>query len=317
MPLLQTSMIFTFTANPSLDRTFVVERAELGRYNRGEVTRLDLGGKGINVSRNLRVMGLSSVIVGFFGGHTGAHLVDALEEEGYEVRALKVRGETRSNITLVEREAGRYTKFNEFGPEIEAHEAEALLKSVEKQTRPGDLWVLSGSLPRGLPHTYYGEMIQRINRRGARAFLDSSGEALKAGCEAGPYLVHMNQAEVEGYIGSAIASLKDLLSAARQVHADGIRVVVLSRGANGALLGSGGAFVEAVPPSVQGENPVGAGDAMMAALVLGCLEAWDLETMARWSVAAGTSSALGEGTSVAQMDQTRVFAKNVAVRRLT
>jgi 1-phosphofructokinase len=310
-------MIFTFTANPSLDRTFVLERAELGRYNRGEVTRLDLGGKGINVSRNLRALGLSSVIVGFFGGHTGAYLVEALQGEGYEVRALEVRGESRSNITLVEQRAGRYTKFNEFGPQIGTDEASALLAFVDEQTKVDDVWVLSGSLPRGLAHAFYAEMIRRINDRGARAFLDSSGEALRQGCAARPHLVHMNRAEAEGYIGAEVTSLDDLLSAARRIQADGVRVVVLSRGPDSALLGWNGAFVEAVPPGVQGQNPVGAGDAMMAALVLGCQETWDLETMARWSVAAGTSSALGEGTSVAQMDQTRAFADEVTVRRLT
>ncbi len=310
-------MIVTFTANPSLDRTFVVERAQLGRYNRGEVTRLDLGGKGINVSRNLRQLGLSSVIVGFFGGHPGDQLIEALEAEGYEVRALPVRGQTRSNITLVERETGRYTKFNEFGPQIEADEAEALFKLVEQQARRGDLWVLSGSLPPGLPHTYYGELIQRISRRAARAFLDSSGEALAAGCAARPYLVHMNQAEVEGYLGSAVAELQDLLAAAQQLHADGVQVVALSRGAGSAVLGSAGALVEAVPPEVQVENPVGAGDAMMAALVLGSCQGWSLEQMAQWSVAAGTSSALAEGTAPIEPAQMRRLAEEVIVRRLT
>lgn len=294
----------------------MVDQVQLGTYNRGEVTTLDPGGKGINVSRNLQVMGVESTLIGFFGGGTGKHILSLLEKEGYEVLNLEIEGETRSNITLIEKDPQRYTKLNEHGPEVGRGEFQQVLQFCEEQIQPEDVLVLSGSLPPGLPHDAYAQIIQIVKKSGGRAFLDSSGDPLVKGCHAKPFFVHMNVKEAETYAGEDLAEKGKVIQTIRDLLGLPIPYVIISRGAQGAVLGSQDGIVEAVPSPVKVENPVGAGDAMMAGLVYGVIKSWDLERIATWSVAAGTSSALGEGTAVADLGKMQVILQTMTCREI-
>ena len=308
-------MIFSLTPNPSLDRTIVVPHLKVGEYNRGHVTQLDPGGKGINVSRNLRELGEDSIIVGYFGGGTGRTLVDSLRDQGFTVEALPVEGETRSNITLIELDSGRWTKLNEYGPEISDEMAKTLLTFARERTKEQDIWVLSGSLPPGLPADYYVQLITIIKERGGLVCLDSSGPPLKYGCQAAPYLVKANQVEAETVLGQKLPSGESRRKALSRFLEMGISLAVISCGAEGALLGTVGETIVGRPPSVTIKNPVGAGDSMLAALVVAHLRGWSLDQAARWCVAAGTASAMQEGTSVVTPDQIESLLDRVEVER--
>jgi len=296
-------MIYTLTANPSLDRTFVVPHLKVGEYNRGQVTKLDPGGKGINVSRNLREMGVDSIIVGYFGGSTGQALVDKLQKHGFTVEALPVTGETRSNITLIESDNGRWTKLNEYGPEISPQMAEALLDFAREHTQTEDIWVLSGSLPPGLPADFYAQLITIIKERGGLTYLDSSGPALMHGCRAAPYLVKANRVEAQTVLGRTLDTRESCYLALRDFLNMGISMAVISLGADGAVLGTAKETVAGRPPSVTVKNPVGAGDAMLAALVVAHLRGWSPDQAACYAIAAGTASAMQEGTATAKPAQ--------------
>jgi 1-phosphofructokinase len=310
-------MIYTFTPNPSLDRTFVLDRMELGEYNRGELTRFDLGGKGINVSRNLKSLGLESVILGFFGGRTGTWLVEDAKDQGYRVVAFEVKGESRSNLTVIESDGDRLTKLNEFGPEILEGEASALLQWAKDQTQPEDIWVFSGSLPPGVSDDYYGILIDVIQTNGGRAYFDSSGKPLASGWKQKPYLVHGNQQELGSLLSYELSTRDACLRAIRELANAGVEHIVMSRGDQGAFLASDGQFVEAVPEAVKVQNPVGAGDAMMAAMIFGHLKSWDPERVLRWAVSAGTVSAMKEGAATADCSEIRAFESRVTCYTLS
>lgn len=295
-------MIYTFTANPSVDRTFVVDEVTLGAYNRGVLTKLDPGGKGINVSRNLRIMGEESIVTGFFGGGTGSHILSILMAEGYKVLSLELEKETRSNITLIEKNLQRYSKFNELGPEVGEEEFQILLRLLKQRLKQDDILVLSGSLLPGLPENAYAQIIYQTKQLGGKTFLDTSGAPLYEGCQAKPYCVHMNLKEAQAYSGDDLSDRDQLIKMIKNLLDLPVDYVIISSGSQGAVLGSIDGIVEAVPASVEVVNPVGAGDAMMAGLVYGVIQDWDSEKIIKWSVAAGTSSALGEGTSVVDLE---------------
>jgi 1-phosphofructokinase len=309
-------MIYTFTANPSLDRTFVLERLELGEYNRGELTRYDLGGKGINVSRNLRSLGLESVILGFFGGRTGAWLVDDLEGQGYRVVAFEVQGESRSNVTVIETDHNRLTKLNELGPVVQEDEASAVLQWAKEHTQPEDVWVISGSLPPGVSDDYYANLIDVIQSNEGRAYFDSSGKPLANAWKHQPYLVHGNQQEFGALLGRELSSRDECLQAIQELADSGVEHIVLSRGDQGALLASTGKLAEAIPDAVMVKNTVGAGDALMATLIFGHHEGWDLERVIRWGVSAGTLSAMKEGTATVAYSEVMAFESRVVSRHI-
>jgi len=168
-------MIVSVTLNPSLDRTMAVPRLAPGSVHRGQVLRQDQGGKGINVSRALQALGIDSKVIGFFGGRTGQALEKGLHDAGFEVDCVKVDGDTRQNVTLLDRSRSQYTKINEPGPTVGWRQVAQMIGLVERSVRSGDLCVLSGSLPPGSPPDLYGTLIQRVQAQGGRAFLDSSG----------------------------------------------------------------------------------------------------------------------------------------------
>jgi 1-phosphofructokinase family hexose kinase len=201
-------MIVTVTPNPSLDRTLTVPRISFDEMIRASGSRLDWGGKGFNVSRALQALGTGSVATGFLGGATGQMLAGGLRELGIAADPLPIASETRTNTVIVETETGRYIKVNEPGPTVRPEELSAFLQKVRARIQPGDVWVLSGSLPPGLPTDFYAQLVSLVQDGGARALLDASGEPLRLGCAAGPCLVKPNALEAEELAGHPIQSAR-------------------------------------------------------------------------------------------------------------
>ncbi len=296
-------MIYTLTVNPSLDKLFILDALRVGEYNRGEVVRYDAGGKGINVSRCLQALGVESVVVGYFAGCTGGYLLDSLHRMGLEVEPIFIDGESRSNITLQESAADRMTKLNEFGPVVDNDAYQGMCQKIDELTRPGDIWVLSGSLSPGLPDDSYAIFIKAIKERGGLTFLDTSGIWLKKGIEAVPDFLHMNVEESEYFINKQTKTREDLHAVIRNIGGKGITTVVISLGSQGALFVDANSLCDVHAPSVQVRTTVGAGDAMMAMIVYGYLHHWSLTKISAWSVAAGSASVMQEGTSSVSMEQ--------------
>ena len=290
-------MIITVTLNPSLDRSLTVPRITFGGVLRGTASRLDWGGKGFNVSRALQALGAESVAMGLVGGPTGQVLERGLGEMGIATDLVSIVGETRTNVVVAEAEGERYVKVNEPGPTIHQEELVVFLDRVRARICPGDLWILSGSLPSDVPSGFYARLVRLVQARGARVLLDASGEPLRLGCAASPFLVKPNAVEAAEMTGLQIQTETDAFDAARAFLRHGVEYVALSLGARGLLLASAQQVVRAKPPRVQAQNPVGAGDALLAGLAWALERDLAPEEMARWGVAAGTAAAMHEGVS--------------------
>jgi 1-phosphofructokinase family hexose kinase len=232
---------------------------------------------------------------------------------GISTDLVHIAGETRTNTVISDADTQRYIKVNEAGPTVRAEEMAAFVDRARARVRPGDLWVLSGSLPPGLPRDFYAQLVTVVQREGAKALLDSSAEPLRLGCLASPYLVKPNAVEAAQMTGQAIDSVGDALGAAEFFLRQGIQCVALSLGADGLLLAWQRRAVWARPPRVRALNPVGAGDALLAGVAWALEQRLPLEEMARWGVAAGTAAAMREGVDVgtrsevqALYDQTQI-----------
>lgn len=291
-------MIVTVTLNPSLDRTLCVPALHPGAIHRAQFVRQDLGGKGINVSRALRALGIPSRITGFAGGWTGKVLRDGLSADGYDICFVEVGGETRQNITLLDEAANEYTKINEPGPRIGAQHVDALQARIEEMTHPNDLWVFSGSLPPGAPLDLYAQLITRVQAKGAVAFVDASGAAFRAGLAAAPFAVKINTDEAAEFCGRPMENDPDVFGAVQTLQSAGVRLVALTRGARGLVLGMDGQLVSATPPPVAAHSSVGAGDATLAGLLWAVSEQCNPGETARRAVACGTAAAMQEGTAM-------------------
>lgn len=289
-------MIITLTPNPSLDRALELDRLEVGEVNRADRAHVHPGGKGINVSRVLVRHGVASRAVLPTGGAEGRRLVELLDEHGVPSVAVPVHGDTRTNLTLVER-GGATTKVNAPGPKLTPDEVDALLAAVEAQlVRQPRALVGAGSLPLGAGETFFVQLAGLAARYAVPFALDTSGVPLARAVRSGGLtLVKPNDEELAELVGRELVTVGDVVDAAHEVLAAGSRAVLVSLGAHGAMLVvAEGAWWAGGPPIVP-LSTVGAGDSTLAGFLSADGSGGD---RLRTAVAFGRAAVLLPGTAV-------------------
>lgn len=263
--------ILTLTLNPALDITVSLDSLRAGQVNRSQAQHSHAAGKGLNVAQVLADLG-HSVTVGGFLGRDNLQLFEALIQwRGFADCFVRVAGETRSNIKLVEAN-GCVTDINGQGPEVDAASRSALMRQL-LQIAPGhDAVVVAGSLPRGIDPQWFAELLGQLKAQGLKIALDSSGEALRAGLQAAPWLVKPNTDELAEVLGHSVTGRAEQQQAASQLLASGIEHVVVSQGEHGVSWYRAGAVLHAQPPQVRVASTVGAGDSLVAGMVHGLLQ---------------------------------------------
>ena len=255
--------IVTVTPNPSVDRTLEVGRIERGAVLRATSTRIDAGGKGVNVTRALVANGHESLAVLPLGGADGEVLARLLVHGGTPHLPLPTSAGTRTNITLSEPD-GTVTKVNAPGAPLDRAELDALVDGAVAAL-PGAGWlVLCGSLPAGAPVDLYATLTTRAHAIGVKVAVDTSGAPLHAALAARPDLIKPNLAELAELVDRALTGVDEVIAAAEQVRSAGVGTVVVSLGAKGALLIDGAEPMLAVPATVAARSDVGAGDTLLA-----------------------------------------------------
>lgn len=272
-------MIRIVGANPALDRVSTWPPLELGNVNRAVGVSVVPGGKGINVARATARLGVRPAIHGFLGGPVGAWLRELLRTEGIEDRHTTIAAGTRVCFIVIEPDAGRVTVLNEPGPGVSADEVERCLDALGADCAPGDLLVLSGSLPDSVDPAVAGEVVRLGHAARARTIVDIHGEALRLAALARPWMLKCNRGELlelAGLLGlpspPAASGGEDLRHLARTMaalRALGMEVVVVTIGADGALVADAAGVVHARVPAVPTVNPTGSGDLLLAGLVVG------------------------------------------------
>jgi 1-phosphofructokinase family hexose kinase len=291
-------MIYTLTLNPAVDRELTVSAIEFDSVLRATQARVDFGGKGFNVSRQLKHLGVSSTAVGFLGGKTGEILQEGLQALDIGTDFVWVSEETRTNISIVTPTGSHYLKVNEKGPTIEPEKQIELLEKIEGLTRAGDWWVLAGSLPPGIPDTFYAQIVKILNHCGAKSLLDTTSESLHLGCLEKPFLVKPNTEEARDLTGLPMETPTHIALAATKIRKMGVENVVISMGKTGALLQTSEATWLSHSPAIIEKNPIGAGDSMVGGLVWALTRGLPLKESLGWGVASGAATASLSGTDV-------------------
>jgi 1-phosphofructokinase family hexose kinase len=309
-------MIYTLTLNPAVDRELTVPAMEFDSVLRASESRVDFGGKGFNVSRLLRGMGAASTAVGFLGGRAGELLQDGLQSLGIGTDFVWVPGETRTNVSVVTETHNHYIKVNEKGPLVDADKQKELLDKIDALAGPGDWWVLAGSLPPGVPESYYARIVSILNRYGAQAILDTSGESLRLGCAEKPYLVKPNAEEAHALTGLSVETPSEIARAAAEICGMGARNVIVSLGKAGALLHTADETWLTHTPKIKEINPIGAGDSMVGGLVWALTEGIALKEALGWGAASGAATASLPGTEVGSRPLIQELFAQVKYERL-
>ncbi|MEC3981281.1 1-phosphofructokinase [Amycolatopsis sp. H20-H5] len=255
-------MIVTVTANPSLDRTLEVAGLRRGQVHRISAAHVQPGGKGVNVARALVSNGIPARAIIPAGGVEGQQLIALLTDYDIEVCQAPSTGPVRINVSVVEPDA-TVTKLNEPGAALSETEVAALFDVILANIADASWVVLAGSLPPGIDPGFYAEVIRRLDGKGIRVAVDTSGAALYAAVAAGPALIKPNREELEEVVGRKLPTVADIGEAARELRGFGVETVLASLGGDGALLVDAEGMWHAEAPAVV-RSTVGAGDATLA-----------------------------------------------------
>ncbi|MGD1103336.1 MAG: 1-phosphofructokinase [Terriglobia bacterium] len=295
------NMIATITLNPAIDKSVTVRGFEIGKTNRGEVDRVDAGGKGINVAKALKRLGSTVWALGLVAGSNGRFILDALSAEGIPADFVNVPGETRVNLKIRDPEKGTETELNEPGFRVTAEHLEELRRKIEAHAPRCEVMVFSGSLPPDSPPTIFADLIRTAKAQGAKCFLDTAGPGLKHGLAAGPFLIKPNRAEAEDLLKSPLRTRRELVGAARALIRMGSEQVLISLGVEGAVGVAGMEALFAAPPAVKVRSSVGAGDTMVAAMAYAAVAGLPFRQAFRMAVAASAATVAMEGSKVADL----------------
>ncbi len=288
-------MILCMNPNAAIDKTVIVSSFQLGHIHRPNAVKSLPGGKGCNVARGLKRLGAKPVVSGWVGGSAGQFIEQGLHQEGIQTDFVHTDFESRTCLSILDEGNQVMTEIYEHGDAVPSAQIAAMRDHFRSIIAKYDAVTFSGSLPPGVPLTFYRELITIAQEAGVPTFLDSSRDALAHGIEAKPYLIKPNEDEVVALTGHTLHTVADYAAAAAAISTRHDTIVVLSLGAAGAIGAQGTNVLRAQTPAVSAKSAVGSGDCMLAGLAFGFLHQLSFEDMLKHGVAAGTANTLHIG----------------------
>lgn len=305
-------MTVTVTLNPAIDQTLSIPGFAAGRVNRVVESRSNAGGKGVNVAAFLADLGENVTATGFLGAENSA-LFDALFRRKKIIdRFVRIAGCTRVGIKIVDDRTHQTTDINFPGLTPKDEEIAELLQRIAALAARGGWFVLSGSVPAGVPDSVYAAMIDLVHGTGGRVLLDTSGKPLREALASRPEVMKPNVDELSELVGRSLDSPADVLAAAESLLAQGVQRLAVSMGGDGAVFVDQEEALLARPPRVTVRSTVGAGDAMVAGILYGLVHGLPLEDMARTATASGAHAVTRIGAGI-DREEHRKLAEQVEI----
>lgn len=308
--------IATVTLNPALDQTVQVDHFHPNTVNYAQAMQFDAGGKGINVASFLADAGLTSTVTGFLGQDNASIFEQFFAQKQLDDQLIRIPGSTRIGVKIVDEARQQTTDINMPGLPPPPEAVDTLFETIDRLTASCDWFVLSGTLPPGIPATIYATLIAQLKKHGKQVVLDTSRDALREGVLAGPTIVKPNVDELQQLTGQSLTGEVALEQAARQLLNNGIQLVVISMGERGALFVDPTVTLVAVPPAVSVKSTVGAGDAMIAGLITGKVRELNLSDCARLATAFSLGAITSAGHNLPAPETIQAYFQQVTVHIL-
>ena len=301
--------IVAVTLNPAIDKSSSVDHVVAERKLYCKPPRFEPGGGGVNVCRAIKKLGGKSLLFYPAGGLTGKRLQELLDEEGLDHRPFSINGIIRESLVIFEESTGQQYRFGMPGPKLSRKEWERFLEELEAMEV-----VASGSLPPGVPSDFYARVARLGMKRGIKTIVDVSGKPLQAVLDEGVFLIKPNVREFKELVGKEIKEEAQIKAEAQKMVKSGrCEVLVISLGAAGALAVSEEFVEHILPPTVPIVSKVGAGDSMVAGIVLSLARGNPLRGSILFGVAAGSAAVMTPGTELCRReDAERLFESLIA-----
>ncbi|MDY7225652.1 1-phosphofructokinase family hexose kinase [Hyalangium rubrum] len=309
--------IVTLTINPTIDLATAVAEVTPEHKLRCDAERRDPGGGGLNVARVIRELGGESLALYPRGGSTGELLERLLEEKRLRRWPISISGHTRENFTVTERKSGREFRFVMPGPTLTEAEWKTVLDSLSTVAADVEFIVASGSLAPGVPVDFYARVAHIAREQNAKLVLDTSGEPLRAALEEGVFFAKPNRKEFRDMMGPQVDEPAGMAAAARSFLEKGrAEILVVSMGADGAMLTTREGQYRAVPPPVKTASSVGAGDSFVGGMTFGLARGLPPHEAFRWGIASGTAALMSQGTDLCSRQDVEHLLTQVQPTRL-
>jgi len=309
-------LIITVTLNTAIDRTLEIGNFQVGKVFQARLSRKIPSGKGINVARVVEILGHRVRALGFVGELEVGFYHESLQTDRIALDLIPVAGHTRMNTTIIDPVLKTETHIREPGFEITEEHLNHLERKLAKQISKEDIVVFSGSIPAGAPPCVYKDLILMCHEKRAKTLLDSSGEALRYGVEASPYMVKPNLQELESILNEKMNSDADLASGICQINRSGVRWVVVSMGAEGTMAGSSEGVWKAWVNLDHVVNTVGSGDALLAGLAVSLAEGRGLLEALQLGVACGAANAMVSGAGLCRRSDIEALHQRLKIRKI-
>lgn len=313
-------MILTVTLNPALDRTLQVPSFTPGRRHRTVDQRTMPGGKGVNVARALKRLGQPVIAAGIIAGATGTRILEDLHDESILNAFFRIRGESRTNMALLDPTTGVQTEINERGPTVTEHELALFEERLLYLARGASICVMAGSLPRGLAPDTYAELIREVRKLGLVTIVDTDGEPLKLAVRAEPDVVSPNELEAEDLVGHEFAGADDRARAVVEIAREGASeaIMTVSDGCYGFVREDGNRVLYRVTiPPLEARSTIGSGDAFLAGYVAARYEGRTPVECLRFGVASGAESTQHVGAGILDSEQVLKLLDSVEAEAIT
>ncbi len=305
--------VITLTLNPALDKSAKVDGISPEDKLKCHTIEYHPGGGGINISRVLKRLGIDSDCVYPAGGDSGHLLSDLLHKEQVHHHAIPVAAFTRENFAVYDTKSNLQYRFGMPGNSISLEELAQIETFIQQNLKDGDILVLSGSLTDNLPSDYYSQLLRKLNQKNIKVVLDTSGKSLKNSLSEKLFLIKPNELELTQLAGKQNLTQEELEDFAMQlVNSGKVENVVVSRGADGAMIACKSGVFYQKNPKVTVKTTIGAGDSMVAGLIYGAINNFDAANMLKWGVACGSAATINFGSGLAQKTDIDFLLKSLS-----
>lgn len=309
-------MILTVTLNPSIDRSYRVDNFQVGKIYRAQEESSVAGGKGINVTKVIKILGEDVMATGFLGGRSGEFIEEELRKMGVKCNFVKIKGETRTCIAILDPVSKTQTEILEKGPYVSPEDVEKFLNSFDRLSKDCDIITASGSAPCGVPEDIYVEVIDIAKKNGAKLILDASGAYLSKAIRARPFMIKPNKEEIEGLLNRELKDIEEIKRAALELNELGIDVVSISLGSEGSIVAWKEGVFRLIPPRINVASSVGSGDSYVAGMAVGIKRGLDVVDAAILGTACGAANAMSYKTGYVTIENVECIKDKVKVQRL-
>lgn len=281
-------MILSAGLSPAWQQILSVETLRVGEVNRARQAVWCASGKVLNVGIALAHLGGANRTLSVLGGAPADRIQREFAELSAPARWVRVSAPTRICTTVLDERSGQTTELVENAGALTAEEIEDFVAAYEEDVTQAEMVVLTGSLPRGTPATFYSDLLTKTK---CPAILDFRGQELEAALVHKPLVVKPNREELGHTVGRVLENEDDLRRAMHEVAEGGAQWVVVSDGGGPLRVASPSVFLRFQPPKIQVVNPIGCGDCLAAGLAWALRAGRDMPAAAKFGIAAAAENA--------------------------